>query len=105
MQLVMCRIPAPVQHPTLLSQSLSGPLEAAAPFLHDAASLPHAQVVLPSGSSCYCIAEFRAVTPIYMCTVEITAEMRVTLSLWWVMNTVTAHHGNIVFAGWAGPRL
>jgi hypothetical protein len=35
-----------VQHPTLLSQSLSGPLEAAAPFLHDAASLPHAQVVL-----------------------------------------------------------
>ena len=45
MQLVMCRIPAPVQHPTLLSQSLSGPLEAAAPFLHDAASLPHAQVL------------------------------------------------------------
>ena len=35
-----------MQHPTLLSQSLSGPLEAAAPFLHDAASLPHAQVVL-----------------------------------------------------------
>lgn len=38
------RFPTRVQHPTLLSQSLSGPLEAAAPYLHDAPILPHAQV-------------------------------------------------------------
>lgn len=37
------RFPTRVQHPTLLSQSLSGPLEAAAPYLHDAPLLPDAQ--------------------------------------------------------------
>jgi hypothetical protein len=44
------RFPTRVQHPTLLSQSLSGPLEAAAPYLHDAPLLPHAQVPFHQGA-------------------------------------------------------